>query len=437
MEFKRFSVLLVLAVFFCHVNISLSGRLEEPRQSKNGLQQRFTSDVSSKLRYNRLAIKTSPSTILAAATTKQISTKKGPATTAVGSNRLMSSLTARLLLILASTMYGSNYVSTKLLQENLPASLVTFFRFSIASIFFLPSVLTFRGDFGAIWGSIELGIWCAIGFISQAKALNHTSASKVAFACGLGVIMPPLFDLIADVWNRKFGKPAVVSTHVHAGGKQDKKFGWGKISMPPTMTPPPPPPSEGTSLFNRNWGKSKIIPPLLAIIGAAILEWNGLEEPADMSDIFLLLTPFSFAMCFWKSQDHSRVYPNDTGVITGTMLSTVSVITFLWALWADDLPSGPKQMSVFFQKMTDWSVYVPLLYTGVGTTAWTSYIEQRALQVLSATDTTLIYTLEPIFATFFACRFLGESFTWSTGIGGAFIVLGTLWKEIYSALSRG
>ena len=67
--------------------------------------------------------------------------------------------------------------------------------------------------------------------------------------------------------------------------------------------------------------------------------------------------------------------------------------------------------------MAEPRVAAALLFTGIATTAWTSYIEQRALQVLSSAEITLTYSLEPIFAAFFAAIFLDEKFTPSIAAG--------------------
>jgi drug/metabolite transporter (DMT)-like permease len=67
-----------------------------------------------------------------------------------------------------------------------------------------------------------------------------------------------------------------------------------------------------------------------------------------------------------------------------------------------------------------------LLFLGIGPTGWTAKCEQEALKVLSAREATLIYTMEPIFASIFAAYFLKEYWTWNTFFGAAFVILGCL-----------
>jgi len=276
------------------------------------------------------------------------------------------------------------------------------FRFFLATLFFIPAFISYFNskpvDYGAFIGSLELGFYCAVGFIAQAQILQYTSASKAAFSCGLGVIMPPLFDLIHSTFRRK-------STQ----SKNDKALN-NKIQ---------------TKLCD-----NPFIPPLIALAGATILELHGLNEPARFSDIYLLITPINFAMCFWKSEKHSRKYPNHTELITATMLLSVTVITLIWTLLTGTLPCDKRSVIDLFNVLCDWKVASALLFTGIMTTAWTSYIEQNVLKILSAAETTVIYSLEPIFATFFAWIILKEKVSSATMIGAVFILIATLWKPL-------
>lgn len=47
---------------------------------------------------------------------------------------------ARVMLVTASCMYGSNYITTKLLQDRIEPAMVTTLRFIVASVFFGPSI---------------------------------------------------------------------------------------------------------------------------------------------------------------------------------------------------------------------------------------------------------------------------------------------------------
>jgi len=67
---------------------------------------------------------------------------------------------------------------------------------------------------------------------------------------------------------------------------------------------------------------------------------------------------------------------------------------------------------------------------GVITTAWTALVEQQAIRTLSATEVSVIYTLEPLFATLLSSVVLGEEFGIQTVFGAIFIVGACLWRPV-------
>lgn len=75
------------------------------------------------------------------------------------SNDWMSAGSARVYLTICAFMYGSNHISTKVLQDLLPSPLLTFIRFTIASALFSTQMIGYRADPLLIKRSIEIGIW--------------------------------------------------------------------------------------------------------------------------------------------------------------------------------------------------------------------------------------------------------------------------------------
>ena len=95
-------------------------------------------------------------------------------------------------------------------------------------------------------GAVEIGVWCGIGFITQSTALEHASASKVAFFTCLAVILVPIFDMY-------FRTPQ--------NTKQNDEP-EANISNQPALS----------------FDKYNLLAPLLALIGVAILEFGGIEK---------------------------------------------------------------------------------------------------------------------------------------------------------------
>jgi drug/metabolite transporter (DMT)-like permease len=169
------------------------------------------------------------------------------------------------------------------------------------------------------------------------------------------------------------------------------------------------------------------------------MEWGGGLEP-KLSDFGLLVTPVCFSMCFWRSAQLGTKFPQETPAITGIMLTTVALAGFMWSFlhMNASCQSGSTLLIEFtklFSTLSDIKIVGGLLYSGIFTTAMTSYIEQEAIRVLSAAETTLIYTLEPLFATGFAAAILNEHISQGTIYGAIFIVLACLWDTIINYIS--
>ena len=192
---------------------------------------------------------------------------------------------AKLAIVASAIAYGSTYALTKQLQKNIDASTATFLRFFVAFLPFIPSIATFRGNMGIFLGSLHIGLWCALGFISQAYTLDLFPASKAAFYCGLGAVLPPVFDIIWNQWQAYHG----ISINSSPQGFMDSLFAG-----------------------------------VLAVLGTVALEWGDFHPPA-FEDFLLLVPPFSFAMCFWLSEGLAKKHP---GYITFTTGESQSIFSY-------------------------------------------------------------------------------------------------------------
>ena len=114
---------------------------------------------------------------------------------------------ARLLLILAAALYGTNFTCVKMLDETVPVGISTTLRFALASIATLPWLVgrsdnqsehdatvvkdTMPTSLAAAIAGLEVGAWNSIAYISQAVGLESSDASKSAFICSLSVVVVP------------------------------------------------------------------------------------------------------------------------------------------------------------------------------------------------------------------------------------------------------
>ena len=314
--------------------------------------------------------------------------------------------TIKFLLCICSLLYASTYMFTKDLQnQNIAPSIISLFRFFIASICFIPQFLSYKGDFKSLLKCIEIGIWSGLGFISQAYSLQYSSSSKVSFFCGTGVVMPPIISYISHkLSNKKPNKPHL--TH-------------------PTLSTQSFLSHITRILFNIYHEIPKLLPlsSVLALCGGVVMELGGLEAPT-WYDLSLLFAPFSFAMCFWKSDLYNKQHPNQSLFVTGTLLATTTFMCMIWSIFSHSFPTTHIEWSKLYHIIiNNKSILLGFLYTGLITTALTGVIEQYAMNYISSSQIALIYTLEPIFATIFGITYLNEKLTYMFVVGAMFTLL--------------
>jgi drug/metabolite transporter (DMT)-like permease len=302
---------------------------------------------------------------------------------------------ARMMLVLCAAMYGSNFVGSKILQEHLAPSLITAFRFLIGSVFYMNDVLNYRGDTRVIKEGLELGFWCSLGFMVQSITLLYTTANKNAFLCALSVVIIPIFESIAGCLTLCNAAPATQS-------------------------------SASTPCSNLH---TVFIPALLSVGGIAALELGGLDPPKWV-DAVVLIAPLAFAMGFYRTEHFCSLQSDNPKVRSGIIIMTTAVLCFGFAIVTGDLSLSVNALSELLSVLLKWEVMSGLLYAGIFMTAWSSFAEQRSLKVLSAAEATVIYSLEPLFATVLSCVFLHEYFGWNSAVGAACIVLACIWNSV-------
>ena len=327
---------------------------------------------------------------------------------------------ARILLLISAALYGTNFTFVKVLNENIPVGFGTALRFALASVVTLPwlfqdsataetdsetntntgietdistdnstgattsgEVQTLNGSqvasMGAILGGVEVGIWNGIGYLSQAVGLETTHASTSAFICSLAVVIVPILDFLT--------------------GKQIKA--------------------------------RQAIGALLAVVGVAFLELDGLQAGSaagngihlSTGDMLSLVQPFAFGMGFWRMEHYMRKFPTEAMKLTASQLSVIALTSLAFFIATSGGISGLPDLSQVVEWLTNPVILGVVCWTGLVTTALTVYMETIALKTLSATETTMLLSAEPIFGGACAAVVLGEQF----GIGGfigAAMVLG-------------
>jgi len=319
---------------------------------------------------------------------------------------------ARLLLVAAAALYGTNFSCVKLLGDTMPVGISSTLRFGMAALatspwllgwgtgggtdgdkqkissstttaapFRLPTRETFQTpEWGAVVAGLEVGLWNSIGYVAQAVGLETTLASKSAFLCSLAVVTVPVLD-------------------------------W---------------------LTGKNLKRRELLGATMALVGVAFLELGG-ETASDLlqfskGDIASLIQPLAFGMGFWRMERAMHKFPDQANRSTAAQLLAVFGGSLAYTA-VTDLPSLLDVAQVQ-QWLSDPSLLAALVWTGVMTTAVSVYMETLALKTLSAAETTLIFSTEPVWGSLFAAVAMGETFGWTALTGGALILSGCVFSNL-------
>jgi len=216
--------------------------------------------------------------------------------------------------------------------------------------------------------------------------LETTPASKSAFICSLAVVVVPLLDFVT--------------------GKRIEQKQW--------------------------------IGAILAVIGVAFLELTGTTTitgdggatavsavAAHMpllskGDLLSLVQPFAFGIGFWKVEKALHQYPLEARRLTAAQLLAVFMASVCYGLSAIDIHT--LQSYPWADWFTNPQLLFSIFWTGVITTALTIYMENKAMETLSASEATVIFATEPIWGTAFAAVVMSEQLGINSAIGAFFIL---------------
>lgn len=327
---------------------------------------------------------------------------------------------ARILLIISAALYGTNFTVVKILNDYIPTEIGAVLRFSLAAGVTLPwlfkssseektandevnykksslsgishhlpifnsiSNLSFMDT--PIFAGLEVGVWTAIGYLAQAEGLETIEAGKSAFICSLAVVVVPILDFLA-------GKK-ILSRQVLGAG--------------------------------------------LAVVGVGFLEIGGstsaiTESGAlglDLGDVLSLIQPLAFGLGFWRMEAAMRRFPDDAMKTTAAQLLSVFVVSAAYWWTSCGRFDGFPDPSLVTSWIKNPSIFGALCWTGIITTAFTVYLETLALKTLSAAETTMLFSTEPLFGATFAAVVMGETFGTGGLIGAGLILSGCIFSNL-------
>lgn len=152
-----------------------------------------------------------------------------------------------------------------------------------------------------------------------------------------------------------------------------------------------------------------ILQTLIAILGLGLITLVDIEG-VNKGDVITMIGTIVYAMYTVKVEESVRKF--DTTVFTALQLTTVGVLS-LFAMLLLETPQ-------FDFTPFEWTSlgFMALILTGAF-----YFLLNKIQKVLSASNVTLIFTMEPFFATLFGFLFLGELITPQVVVGGGLIMI--------------
>jgi len=313
---------------------------------------------------------------------------------------------ARALLLCIAALYGTNFSAVKILGEQLEPSFAATLRFALSSLVFSPFVWKVfakqRGDI--VLGGFETGVYNAVGYFAQAYALRDgTSASAASFICSLSVIVVPLLDL----------------TRAKSSSSTDFP-----ITLPQRLRP--------------------FAPAVIAATGVACLELVGSSSEASFHvGSAAYLQPLMFGFSLFRVEKLLRKCSQKEDFLAFTGGAQIAVLSgaILWLVATTMIQDPGANTSSLLSSQLGVVLASPLevgfaiLWTGFITTAGCTFLENVAMKKLSAAESAILFSTEPLWSTMWGLILLGESVGLNTA-AGATLILSSCYLSQSDAIQR-
>ncbi|KAM0823168.1 hypothetical protein ACQ4PT_071046 [Festuca glaucescens] len=300
---------------------------------------------------------------------------------------LFASKKTRSIMILnaLTVIYASDIPVLKEVEALTEPAVFNMVRFVVAAIPFLPFVIRAFGDRRIRNGGLELGVWISLAYLAQAIGLITSDAGRASFIMAFTVIVVPLIDGIF-----------------------------------------------GASIPKLTWFGA-----IISIIGVGLLECGG--SPPCVGDVLNFFSAVFFGIHILRTEQISR--STDKKKFMSLLSFEVLVVAFtsiLWFLFKDGFVEVQDSSfeSWTFGMLWDSAAsfpWIPALYTGVLSTGLCMWAEMVAMAHVSATETAIVYGLEPVWGAAFAWFLLGERWDNAAWIGAALVLCGSLTVQLFGS----
>ncbi len=268
------------------------------------------------------------------------------------------------LFVMTTILWGTSFIITKIIIQDLPVFLYISIRSSIAIIGFFP-VLTHLKYVNkkVIRAGLLTGFAYYLAITFQTFGLQTTTAGKAGFTTGLSTVIVPFM-----IWIFYKKKP--------------KKRIW--------------------------------IAVILSIMGLALLLLEG-GNGLIIGDILVLICAFFCALYIIYVDKYVKCV--DIYQLIVIQLIVISLLSFA---------SSIILRETFDLASMELGFWVILIYMGIGVSTITIFFQSWGQKYIDASQSAIIFTLEPVFAAFFGFLLGNELLTWQALIGCGCILLAIL-----------
>jgi drug/metabolite transporter (DMT)-like permease len=288
-------------------------------------------------------------------------------------------------------------------------------RFGLAALVSIPLLL--KQQWIAIRAGLECGLWISLGYFTQALALSTIDSGRCAFICSLTVVFVPVASTLL------YKKPVRVSNIIAAmialagvGVLEGMVDVNQLLDIAPAVAA-----SHAAADTVASTGH-------LAVSAVSDLSTGPLMSIAnklgiDRGDILALGQPIGFGTAFLRIeqyQEELKDVSNRILTIAAAQCVAVGILAFFWVLY-DFHGTIPN-----FSYMLEPHRIAAIGWTGIVTTVVAIFIEGIALQKATATDASLAFSTEPIWASLFGFILLHETLGIDSYVGGALILIACL-----------
>jgi drug/metabolite transporter (DMT)-like permease len=268
---------------------------------------------------------------------------------------------ALIILVLTTILWGSTFILTKNIIQDIPTFYYLGIRFLLALIPFLPFLYRYKKlNKKVLLAGLLAGVIYYVSIAVQTVGLESTTAGKGGFITGLNTVIVPFLALLI------FKKP----------------------------------------INKRIW-----IAVGLSITGLALLLLEG-ESGLIIGDIFVLFCAFGFAFyIIYVDRDVKQV---DIYLYLIIQIAVVALLSFITSIVLNE------SYDIFSADLPFWIV---LIYMGVIASGLTFLFQNWGQKQVSPSQTAIIFTLEPVFAVLFASVFIGDEIMTIQGLIGGILIL--------------